>query len=90
MVRLKERFDVELLDARQAPQKAASYGLDLNEGMIADLDGEVHHGADAVWLLSRLSRRPGPFADRRIARALYPVMRLGRRLTLGALGRKPI
>lgn len=90
LVRLKERFEVELIDARQQPQQAASYGLDLNQGMIADLDGAVHHGADAVWLLSRLSDRPGPFARRRVARALYPVLRLGRLLSLRALGRKPI
>lgn len=90
LVRLREEFEVELVDARREPEKAKRYGLDLNEGMIVDLDGQVHHGAEAVWLLSTLSRRPGLFSRRPIAEALYPVLRLGRRLTLRALGRKPI
>jgi predicted DCC family thiol-disulfide oxidoreductase YuxK len=90
LVRLKERLEVELIDARQHPQAAAIYGLDLNEGMIADLDGAVHHGADAVCLLSRLSERPGPMARRRVAQAVYPLLRLGRRMTLRVLGRKPL
>jgi predicted DCC family thiol-disulfide oxidoreductase YuxK len=89
-LRLPDGFDVDLVDARRAPEAARSYGLDLNEGMIADLEGEVHHGADAVSLLARLSERPGPLARRGVARALYPLMRLGRHMTLRLLGRKPI
>jgi predicted DCC family thiol-disulfide oxidoreductase YuxK len=90
LVRLKQQYDVELVDARQNPDTAENYGLDLNEGMIADLDGKVHHGADAVWLLSMLSERPGLLSRRRIAKALYPWLRRGRRLTLRILGREPI
>lgn len=90
LLRLREQFDVELLDARRAPDQAQAYGLDLNEGMIADVDGEVHHGAEAVSLLARLSQRPGALSSRRLARALYPIMRLGRRVTLRLLGRKPL
>lgn len=90
LVRLRERYDVRLLDARREPERARAYGLDLNEGMIVDLDGEVSHGAAAVSLLSRLSRRPGPLASRRIAEFLYPAMRAGRAATLRLLGRKPL
>lgn len=87
LVRLRERFDVTLIDARRERERADAYGLDLNEGMIVDLDGSVHHGAAAVSLLSRLSRRPGPLAHPAVARWAYPVMRLVRQGTLRVLGR---
>ena len=90
MLRLQGRFAVELVNARQEPERVDSCGLDLNEGMIADLDGQVHHGADAVWLLSTLSESPGLFSWRQFTRALYPWLRCGRHLTLTVLGRKPI
>ena len=90
LLRLKEQYEVELINARQEPGEAQRYALDLNEGMIADLDGEVYHGADAVWLLSNLSVRPGLLSRRGVARRIYPWLRLGRRLALSALGRKPI
>ncbi len=90
LMRLREGHAVRLIDARREPELAASYGLDLNAGMIADLDGAVHHGAAAVALLSRLSRRPGPLASDRLARAVYPLMRAGRGLALKLLGRRPI
>lgn len=96
LVRLRENFVVDLVDARQYPELAQSYGLDLNEGMIADLDGSVHHGAEAVWLLSTLSSQSGfvnrwmatVFSTKLLARIAYPAMRCGRNLTLGILGRK--
>ena len=79
-----------LVDARREPERAAAYGLDLNAGMIADLDGVVHHGAAAVSLLSSLSRRPGPLAWAPLTRMVYPLMRLGRQATLRILGRSPL
>lgn len=90
LVRLRERVSVVLVDARREPERAAAYGLDLNAGMIADLDGVVHHGAAAVSLLSSLSRRPGPLAWAPLTRAVYPIMRLGRQVTLKVLGRSPL
>jgi predicted DCC family thiol-disulfide oxidoreductase YuxK len=88
--RLREEYIVELVDARAEPELAGNYGLDLNEGMIVDLDGQVHHGADAVRLLAQLSQRPGLLRHERVARALYPLLRFGRNVTLKILGRKPI
>lgn len=98
LVRIRENFAVELIDARTQPEAARRYGLDLNEGMIADVDGEVYHGADAVWILSRLSSRSGAanrlfgalFASRGATAFLYPVMRFGRNMTLRAIGRRPL
>jgi len=87
LLRLREHVGVEMVDARRNPALAQQYGLDLNEGMIADLDGRVHHGAEAMWLLSTMARRPGPFASKTFVRFAYPVLRAGRNATLKLLGR---
>jgi predicted DCC family thiol-disulfide oxidoreductase YuxK len=90
LMRLREEYAVDLINAREDRVSADSCGLDLNEGMVVDLEGEVLHGARAVALLSRLSRRPGLLSSDRVAEAVYPWMRIGRALTLMALGRKPL
>jgi predicted DCC family thiol-disulfide oxidoreductase YuxK len=90
LLRLRERHDVRLVDARREPALAAQYGLDLNEGMIVDMDGKVHHGARAVSLLSHLSGRFGLLRSERVASAVYPLLRFGRNVTLKLLGRSQI
>ena len=90
LLRLREKYDVRLVDARKKPAFAAQYGLDLNEGMIADLDGQVHHGARAMSLLSRLSGTISPLRSDRIADAVYPLFRFGRNVALKVLGRSQI
>jgi predicted DCC family thiol-disulfide oxidoreductase YuxK len=91
---------VNLIDARSetpAVRAVVRQGYDLNEGMAVVFGGAVYHGKDAVtfiasltnsrsWagrLLSKLLRNPT------IAAMLYPIMKLGRRITLKAL-RKPL
>ena len=90
LLRLRDDHAVELIDARADRITANSYNLDLNEGMVVDLGGEIFHGANAVALLSRLSRRQGVLSSDRIANAVYPLMRFGRAITLKVLGRKPL
>ncbi len=90
LMRLRESYAVRLIDARAEPGPAAAYGLDLNAGMIVDLDGKIYHGARAVALLSRLSRGPGLLSSDRVAAAVYPWMRRGRALALRLLGRQPL
>jgi predicted DCC family thiol-disulfide oxidoreductase YuxK len=89
---------VTLIDARAGAEPAKALirqGYDLNEGMAVVFGGSVYYGKDAVtflssltnsrnWagrLLSKLLNSPGRAA------VLYPVMKLGRRITLRALGR---
>lgn len=90
LLRLREKHEVELIDARRDRARAEAYGLDLNEGMIADLDGEVHHGASAMALLSRLSRGPSLLGSDAVATRVYPWLRGGRAVALKLLGRQPI
>lgn len=102
LVRLREALgQVTLIDARSDHPLVAqvvAMGYDLDEGMIVRLDGRIHHGADAMRLLTALST-PSPafnrmmrtlFASPARAARLYPVLRSGRNFVLRLLGRRKI
>ncbi|MCB2073699.1 MAG: DUF393 domain-containing protein [Novosphingobium sp.] len=90
---------VELIDARTQDPRIGEYwsqGYDLNEGMLFVHRGIVLFGADAIHALAGLSSTSAflsrlnrlIFSNRFVARALYPFMKLGRRVTLFLLRRK--
>lgn len=101
-LRLKDAVGpVELIDARSSDPRARDYaqrGYDLNEGMLFLYNGQVFHGHDAVHALANLSGRSGLFnrlngavlSNATTARWIYPWLKLGRRVTLAARGRKLI
>jgi len=101
-LRLQEAIGpVELLDARSADPRVADYwqqGYDLNEGMLFVHRGRVHHGAEAISMLARLSSEDDLrnrlnarlFSHQTAARGLYPLLKFGRRMTLMLRGRKMI
>ncbi|MFC0198897.1 DCC1-like thiol-disulfide oxidoreductase family protein [Paracoccus rhizosphaerae] len=94
LVRLRDMVGkVELLDARSDDPRVRDFqrqGYDLNEGMLFVHRGRVHHGSDAVHMmallssssdsLNRLNRRL--LSNPKVARAIYPALKLGRRVTL--------
>lgn len=99
LIRIRENFEVNLIDARERPDLAAGFqrlGYDLGDGMIANLDGRVYYGSEAVSLLSLLSSRSGfwnklfslLFRSRRVSAFAYPLLRSGRDLTLILLRRE--
>ncbi|MGE0119957.1 MAG: thiol-disulfide oxidoreductase DCC family protein [Dongiaceae bacterium] len=102
LLRLRETVGpVELVDARSDDPRAARYwaqGHDLDQGMLFVYKGRVFYGADAVHVLAGLS---GPvswfnrmnrlvFSSRTASTILYPVLKLGRRITLLARGKEPL
>jgi predicted DCC family thiol-disulfide oxidoreductase YuxK len=99
-VRLRETIGpVELLDARSGDPRVEQFwreGFDLNEGMLFVHHGQTYHGADAIHVLAGLSSDSNVlnrlnaklFSNRTLAGALYPLLKLGRRLTLAVRGRK--
>jgi hypothetical protein len=99
LVRLRETVGpVRLVDARSADPLVALYqrrGYDLNEGMLFIWRGRVHHGSEAVQVLGGLSSPVSLFnrvnrtlfSSRAASRLLYPLLKLGRRVTLFARGR---
>ncbi|MEM0991346.1 MAG: DCC1-like thiol-disulfide oxidoreductase family protein [Pseudomonadota bacterium] len=102
MLRIREAVGpVTLIDARAGGPVVAALqdaGYDLDEGMVLLMQGQVHHGAEAMTRMALLSS--GSTAFNRLnavifrhagmSRVLYPVLRFGRGVTLRLLGRTPI
>ncbi|MFQ6551555.1 thiol-disulfide oxidoreductase DCC family protein [Aestuariibius insulae] len=100
MVRLREAVGpVELINARDGGplvDQANALGLDLDEGMVLVMDGQFHHGAEAMNRIAMLSSDSTifnkfngfVFRNAGLSRALYPVLRGGRNATLALLGRR--
>jgi predicted DCC family thiol-disulfide oxidoreductase YuxK len=97
--RLKDAVGpVDLIDARSGDPRVARYwrdGFDLDEGMLFVHGGKVHYGADAVNVLAGLSSSSGLFnklnrlalSNAAAAAFFYPLLKLGRRVTLAARGK---
>lgn len=101
LTRLRERFgDVQLINARdktvlsQVPTEHLDVQLD--EGMLVIHEGRSYYGDEAVHILSIMATRSGLFSrlvlplfrNRTISRCIYPVLKIGRRITLKLLGVK--
>jgi predicted DCC family thiol-disulfide oxidoreductase YuxK len=88
---------VVLVDARNGGpivERLICQGYDLNEGMAAIYGDTVYYGTDAVVLISTMTGKL-PWTGRLLAALLrnkkraaliYPIMKVGRKITLKALG----
>lgn len=93
--------EVELLDARGRPELVAQFrrqGLEINDGMIVDVDGALYYGHQAMTVLSGLSSTSSVFnrinahlfKSVKVSRLLYPFLVTGRRAALFLMGRRVI
>ena len=93
--------DVRLVDARTdlpLSDELKDRGLDLNDGMVVLHEGRTHFGGDATHVLALLSEKRSfvakflgaLFKNRGVSRAIYPLLRFGRNITLRALGKSKI
>jgi hypothetical protein len=98
MARLRQLYpDLEVLDARTEPALVAELrrqGYEINEGMVLNLGGVVHFGAEATRTLARLGRA-SPSRWRRTGLSLlgaapYRWLSQGRLALLHLLRRRPI
>lgn len=91
----------QLVSAREPGELMAEItrrGLDIDQGMVLELDGRVLYGADAIHALAlRLEGRSAfarlnrwLFRSSRRAALAYPALRAGRNLLLKLLGRSKI
>jgi predicted DCC family thiol-disulfide oxidoreductase YuxK len=99
LVRLRETVGkVELVDARSDDARVIQYqrdGYDLNEGMLFVYLGKVRHGSDAVHVLASLSSSVSLFnrlnqlifSSPTASALLYPLLKIGRRVTLFIRGK---
>lgn len=97
----KLRPSFEVLDARHEPllvEELRGRGYDINEGMVVDLDGKLHFGADATRIIARIGKENGllrrmlllAIGDSPWSAGLYPKLSWGRRRLLKLLGRSLI
>lgn len=95
---LEDSSKVNYIDARQCPDIVCQFleqGIDLDEGLVVTTGNEVHHGADAMHVLSALTNRHGfwnramtwMFGTQQSSRIIYPVFRTGRNFLLRLLRR---
>ena len=101
-VRIEESVgDLTMIDARKSSavlDEITALGLDIDQGMVLKLEGEIRHGADAIHALARISRRSGVFNrlnywmfySKRVSRILSPALRCCRNLLLKILGKTKI
>ncbi|TDJ30888.1 MAG: DUF393 domain-containing protein [Gammaproteobacteria bacterium] len=101
-VRIEESAgDLKLIDARESSEvltEITALGLDIDQGMVLKMQGELYYGADAIHALALMSSRSGHFnrfnywlfQSERASRLLYPALKWGRNLLLKSLGRTKI
>jgi len=102
LLRLRDSIgQVALVNARDGGSLVEAIrrlGIDLDEGMVLVMNGELYHGADCLNRLALLTTPSGTFnrmnawmfRSPTAARLLYPVLRAGRNAALVLLGRKKI
>lgn len=92
---------VSLIDAREkssATRELTHRGYDLNQGMAVIYGETIYFGKDAVVLISSLINQSGVTSkliavllrEPRRAALFYPMMKMGRRITLNLLGKPPL
>ena len=101
-IRIKESLgELKIVNARDQSdviREITQQGMDIDQGMVLKLGGELYYGADAIHKLALISTRSGIFnrvnywifQSRTLARIIYPVLRYCRNLLLKALGKTKI
>jgi len=99
-VRLRSKWNLELLDARlheDMVRELLADGYDIDKGMILIVDSQVYHGSQAVVALMALSKDKfwydilvrTVFRFRVFTNVIYPIILFVRQGTLKVLGREP-
>lgn len=92
---------LHLVDLRKAPselQRLEALGINVDAGMVLELDDQLYWGSEAAHRLALLSTRSDGFnhfnrwlfSSRWLANLFYPMLRIGRNLALLLLDRQPI
>lgn len=92
---------VKLINAREFGQEVKAVmdaGLDLDDGMVLNYQGQMYHGADCIHMIALLSEDAGLFGKINNwvfqsavrSKTLYPMLRFFRNITLWIMGRKKV
>ncbi|PWQ93545.1 DCC1-like thiol-disulfide oxidoreductase family protein [Leucothrix arctica] len=102
IIRIRESVgELKIIDARENSDilnEITSNGLDIDQGIVLKMGGQLYYGSDAIHALSLLSSRSGVlnrlnywmFKSKRLSKVLYPVLRFFRNCLLKVLGKSKI
>lgn len=102
VVRIRKSIGkLTIVDARQDSQVMAELtaaGLDIDQGMVLKMGGQLYYGSDAIHALALISSRSGifnrlnywMFKSKSISYVLYPLLRFMRNSLLKLLGKTKI
>ena len=102
IIKIRETVgDLIIIDARKKSEilnEITKSGLDIDQGMVLKMEGQLYYGSDAIHTLALISSRSGLFnrinywifKSKLISSLLYPVLRLLRNLLLKMLGKTKI
>jgi predicted DCC family thiol-disulfide oxidoreductase YuxK len=102
IIRIRETVgDLKIIDAREKSEvldEITARGLDIDQGMVLKMEGQLYYGSDAMHALALISSRSGLlnrinywiFKSRSVSSWLYPVLRLLRNLLLKMLRKTKI
>ncbi len=93
--------ELRIVDARENSQimeEITAQGLDIDQGMVLKMGGQLYYGADAIHALALIGSRSGifnrmnywMFKSRTASSLLYPILRFFRNLLLKILGKSKI
>ncbi len=93
-----ELVRVDAREPGQAMDEITERGLDIDEGMVIRVDGQIYYGADAIHELALRSNNKGflnrfatlVFRSHGRSRFFYPILKAMRNLLLKILGRTRI
>jgi predicted DCC family thiol-disulfide oxidoreductase YuxK len=92
---------LRLVNARESSavlQEITKAGLDIDQGMVAKMAGQLYYGSDAIHALALVSNRNDLFnrltyyifRSSQLSRVFYPGLRMCRNLLLKAMGKTKI
>ena len=102
LVRIRESVGcLVLVDARDGGpvmEEITAAGLDIDQGMVVKIGGEIYYGPDAIHVLALMGTNKGlfnrlaylAFRSRAASRVLYPALKACRNLLLKVLGKTKI
>lgn len=97
----KDIGDLVIVNARdnsEVYEEITDMGLDIDQGMVLKMDGEIYYGSDAIHALAMISSQSGwfnrlnywLFKSKKRAYFLYPLLRTCRNILLKLLGKSKI
>ncbi len=102
VIRIREDIgELKIVDARENSQvldEITKMGLDIDQGMVLKMGGQIYYGSDAIHTLALISSKSGIFnrvnywifKSKPLSAILYPILRACRNLLLKILGKTKI